>query len=218
MGCGGGYRDFFRVLDGCGNYRRSYGSDRHDYHDSYNQDDTEEKLTIIKKMYAADLINDDEYQMYKQRIYDRSISFDELVAIKKNRTNEDSRMAEPVETQSASNELSGKYKVRMKKLEESKKKIIQVQDKLLASIKGLEKEKGRMEELAEIMLKSSEEKAEIYINQKIDLEENIQNLVRRSKELEAQLEEIDRAARNLEAKELELEAARLKEELSQNGL
>jgi hypothetical protein len=83
-----------------------------------------------------------------------------------------------------------------------------------SSIRDLEKEKARMEGLAESMLKSSDEMAEKYINKKIDLEENIQNLKRRSKELGFQSEEIDRVIKELESKDLELEAVKLQEELS----
>ncbi|MBV7275855.1 hypothetical protein I6U48_23450 [Clostridium sp. PL3] len=214
MGCGGGFSDLFRIVDNYGYSRRGCGSDRQPYHDYYEQDDTEEKLIIVKKMYAEDLINDEEFQSYKERIYNRNISFDELVSIKRSRSNGTYRKTTPVETGSNSSEPSGKYKDRLKKLNESKVKITEVQGKLISSIKDLEKEKTRMETLAETMLKSSDEAAEKYINKKIDLEETIQNLVRRNKELEVQAGEINRAIKELESKELELEAVRLQEELS----
>lgn len=75
-----------------------------------------------------------------------------------------------------------------------------------------------MEDLAETMLKCNEETAEKYINKKIDLEENIQNQVRRNKELVAQVEEIDSIITNLKAKELNQEAVRLQKELSNISL
>ncbi|MGE5632393.1 MAG: hypothetical protein ACM3TR_15045 [Caulobacteraceae bacterium] len=214
MGCGGGHRDFFRLIDNYGCYGRGCGGNNYPQEDYYQQDDIQVKLIIIKNMYAENLMNDEEYQTYKQRIYDRSISFDELIAIKRNKLSEDNRIAKHSENKPDSEGSPNEYKAKLKKLDEAKKKIIQVQEKLLLSIKELENEKVRMEELAETMLKSSDEAAEKYINKKIDLEENIQNLVRRNKELEAQAEEIDRMVKNLEVKELELEAARLQEELT----
>lgn len=214
MGCGGGYGDFFRLIDNYGYSGRGCGSDRQMHHDYYQQDDTEEKLIIIKKMYAEDLINDDEFQRYKQGVYNRGISFDELISIKRSKSDGSYKKTSPIETKSNSIEPRSKYKDRLKKLNQSKEKITEVQNKLTSSIKDLKKEKMRMEALAETMLKSSDETAEKYINKKIDLEENIQNLVRRNKELEVQVEEIDRVIKELEVKELELEAVRLQEELS----
>ncbi|GAA0178299.1 hypothetical protein SH2C18_13740 [Clostridium sediminicola] len=78
----------------------------------------------------------------------------------------------------------------------------------------MEKEKAKMESMAEVMLKSNEETAERYIIKKLDLEENIQNINRRKKELQNQLEEIERSIKELEAKDLELEAQKLQEEMS----
>jgi hypothetical protein len=213
MGCGG-FGDLFRIIDNYGYSGRGCGNGRQIYHDYYEQDDTEEKLIVLKKMYAEDLINDEELQSYKERIYNRSISFDELITIKRSRFNGIYKKTVPVEVRSNLSEPSGKYKDRLKKLNESKVKITEVQGRLISSIKDMEKEKTRMEALAETMLKSSDETAEKYINKKIDLEENIQNLVRRNKELEVQAEEIDRVIKELESKELELEAVRLQEELS----
>lgn len=214
MGCGGGFYDLFRIIDSYGRSGSGCGSYRQSHHDYYQQDDIEGKLTIINKMYAEDLINDEEYQRHKQRIYDRSISFDELIALKRNKSNGGYRSTKIIETKSNSTEPYSKYQTRLKKLNESKEKITQVQDKLLSGIRNMEKEKKRMEALAETMLKSSEETAEKYINEKLDLEENIQNLIRRNKELEVQVEKIDRLIKSLEAKELDLEAVRLQEELS----
>lgn len=218
MGCGGGYRDLFRIIDNCGYSRRGCEGDRPSQNDYYQQDDSEEKLIIIKKMYAEDLIDDEEYQGYKQKIYDRSISFDDLVALKRIKSNENNRTTKPSKTKSDSTEPYNVYKVKLEKLQESKQNTIKVQEELLSIIKDLEKEKRRMENLAETMLKSSEETAEKYINKKIDLEENIQNIVRRNEELVAQVEEIDSIIKNLMAKELNQEAIRLQKELSNISL
>lgn len=165
-------------------------------------------------MYAEDLINDEEYQNYKNRIYDRSIGFDDLITIKSNRSNGEYQSQSTKSITTKSTKSYSKYKEKLEKLNTSKDKVTQVQDKLISSIKDLQKEKKRMEELAETMLGSSDAAAEKYINKKIDLEENIQNLVRRNKELEVQAEEIDRTIKELEAKDLELEAVKLQEELS----
>lgn len=207
MGCGGGFRDLFRMIDSYGYSRRGCGSNRELYYD-YN--DKEEKIILIKNMYAEGLIGDEEYQNYKNRVYDNNISFDQLVSIKRSKIN--NKNTKQFEFKSI--KPQSKYKDRLNKLKESKEKVIHVKEKLSSSIKDLESEKNKMESLAETMLKSSEEMVEKYINNKIDLEENIQNLGRRRKELEGQVEEIDRAIKELEAKELELEAVKLQEDLS----
>lgn len=212
MGCGGGYHSLFRLIDGYDHSRGGCGSNREPHQNHYSRDDSEEKLILIKKMYAEDVIDDEEYQSYKNRIYERSISFDELIAIKRKRSNKEYQSTKSITTKST--RPYSKYKEKLGKLNASKDKITQVQDKLISSIKDLQKEKERMESLAETMLGSSDEAAEKYINKKIDLEENIQNLVRRNKELKIQAEEIDRTIKELEAKELELEAVKLQEELS----
>lgn len=218
MGCGGGYRDLLRIIDNCGYSGRGCDSNMQTQHGYYQQDDNEEKLTIIKKLYAEDKINDEEYQAYKLGIYDRSISFDELAALKRNKSNENINTTRASKAKSNSTERYNEYEIKLGKLKESKDKIIKLQDELLTSIKDLEKEKRRMEDLAGTMLKSSEEAAEKYINKKIDLEENIQNLVRRNKELDVQIEELDNILKNLKAKELDQEAARLQKELSNISL
>lgn len=86
MGCGGLFGGLFGLFDRCGYSRRGCGSGRHLQHDFYHIDDTEEKLILIKRMYAENLIKDEEFQSLKQRIYDRSISFEELIDIRRSRT------------------------------------------------------------------------------------------------------------------------------------
>ncbi len=206
MGCGGIYHGLFRLIDGNDHSRREQ------HQDYYRTDDREEKLTLVKKMYVEDLIGEEEFQNYRNRIYDRSISFDELVAIKRSRFNSENQKTKT--STNKSKKTYSKYKGKINKLDASKDKISEIQEKLLSSIKDLQKEKTRMETLSEAMLESSDEAAEKYINKKIDLEENIQNLVRRNKELEVQSEEIDKTIKEMKVKELELEAVKLQEELS----
>lgn len=208
MGCGGGYRDIFRLLDSYSYSRRSCGDTR-----QYQQFEKEDELILIKKMYAEDLINEEEYQNYKKRIYEGSLGFDELITIRRNRVNREFT-TKTIETKSNILDNSSKYKHKIKKLEESKRKIEQVQEKLINSINELESEKKRIESLKEAMLKTSEESAERYINRKIEIEESIQRLLRSRKELEDQLVEINNSIKRIEAKEIELEALKLQEEIS----
>lgn len=104
MGCGGIFDDLFILFDRCGYSRRGCGGNRNSHNVYYQQDDTEEKLILIKRMYAEDLINEDEFQGLKQRIYDRHISFEELIDIKRNRTNGDNWKAAPVRAKPFSKE------------------------------------------------------------------------------------------------------------------
>lgn len=207
MGCGGGYSSLFRILDdisGC-------GSRRHDYH-NHNSNDSYEKIMIIKKMYAESLINDSEYHNLKERVYSNQIGFDELIEFRSDKLSR--RHKTFYEPKKPSDEPNNEYKVKIKKLKESKEKIVHVQGKLINSINSLKEEKVRMESLAESIYKLSEEAAEEYIGKKIDLEENLMNLEKRSNELKREVDEIDSTIKNLETKELELEAVLLQEEIS----
>lgn len=209
MGCG--YRGLFRMFDYYEHSRR-YSTYNPDSYNRYRQDDTDEKLILLKKMYAEGLIDDNDYSRYKQRIYERAITFDELVDIRIKLMNLKNR-----ETDENTNNISqqkNKYKYKIDKLKESKGKILKVQEKLSLRIKELKKEKERIEALAETMVRASEDTAEEYIRIKLNVEENIQNLEKRKNELQKELDEIDNMIKTLETKELELEALQLRDEIS----
>ncbi|WP_427340026.1 hypothetical protein [Caloranaerobacter sp. DY30410] len=209
MGCGG-YRGLFRVFDYYEHSRR-YSTCNPDSYNYYGQDDTDEKLMLLKKMYAEGLIDDKDYSRYKQRIYERTITFDELVDIHIKRMNLKNR-----ETDENANNISqqkNKYKYKIDKLKESKEKIQNVQKKLSLRLEEFKKEKERIEALAETMVRASEDAAEEYIRIKLNVEENIQNLEKRKNELQKELDEIDNMIKTLETKELELEALKLKDEI-----
>ncbi|KPU27297.1 hypothetical protein TR13x_06015 [Caloranaerobacter sp. TR13] len=209
MGCGG-HRGLFRAFDYYEHSRR-YSTCNPDSHNHYRQDDTDEKLMVLKKMYAEGLIDDNEYSIYKQRIYNMTITFDELVNIRIKRMNSENR--ETDETVNNINQQKNKYKYKIDKLKESKEKIQNVQKKLSLRLEELKKEKERVEALAETVVKSSEDTAEEYIRIKLNIEENIQSLEKRKDELQKELDEIDNMIKTLETKELELEALKLKDEI-----
>lgn len=211
MGCGG-YRGLFRIFDYYEHSRR-YSTYNPDSYNHYRQDDTDEKLILLKKMYAEGLIDDNDYSRYKQRIYEKTITFDELVDIRIKQINLKKRETDEIENKNI-NQQKNKYKYKIEKLKESKGKILKVQEKLSLRIKELKKEKERMETLAETMIRASEDTAEEYIRKKLDLEENIQNLEKRKNELQKELDEIDNMIKTLETKELELEALQLRDEIS----
>jgi poly(A) polymerase Pap1 len=203
MGCGGGYRDLFRAID--------YHSHSHN---NYRSNDTEEKITLVKKMYAEGLIDDTEYQNYKNKIYDRITSFDDLVSLRSERKRNIRKSQNDEYKKVNSNESNNKYKIKLRKLRESKEKIDLVQEKLENNIEELKKEKEKMQKIAEHIVTTSEESAEKHINKRIDIEESIQNLIRRKKELDQQSQKINLSIKNLKSKELELEAVKLQEEIS----
>lgn len=212
MGCGGGYRDIFKMMDYMGHSERH----RHGHDDHYRHDDTDEKLTLLKKIYAEGYIGDNEYLDYKEKVYARGVSFEELIDLKREQPQDKYSSINLNKTKSTSN-LSGtqnQYRTKIKQVNESKQKVLDVQNKILTNISELKQEKKRMEEIAETMLKSNEEAAERYINNKLDIEGNIQSLERRNKELDAEVDKINRYLKDLESKSLELEALQLQEELS----
>lgn len=182
MGCGGGFRGFFDAYDSCERPRRrgygseydSCGSDSYynnnmTYND-YRQNDSEEKMIVLKKMFAEDIIDDAEYRRLKQMVYENNISsFEDLMEIRANKLNNHRSKPERSEDFNASHPVN-EYEEKLKKLDQTKQKIIQMQKKLSAEIQVLHQEKEKMEALAETMLKASEEKAETFIRKKLELE------------------------------------------------
>jgi hypothetical protein len=225
MGCGGGFRGFFDAYDSCERpIRRGYGSgydscgsdsyyNNNMPYNGYRQNDIEEKMIVLKKMYAEDIIGDAEYQKYKQLIYENNIGFEDLMDVRINKSNNSKSKTERSENINVSHP-ENEYEEKLKKLDQTKQKIIQMQEKLSAEIQGLHQEKEKMEALAETMLKASEEKAETFIRKKLDIEENIQNLEKSNYELQKQIEDIDIMIKTVQTKKLELEALKLKEEIS----
>ncbi|WHH59963.1 hypothetical protein [Petroclostridium sp. X23] len=227
MGCGG-YRnpfDLFDLFDSCEPSRRQGHGSRYDscgsgnYHNDYEryndhrQNDSDEKLILLKKIFAEGNIDEVEYQKLKQRIYENTITFADLVRIRADRLdvqNHNTKQNKNTNTSHTEND----YEEKIKKLHQTKQKIIAVLNKLSEEIQGLKNDKEKMDTLAEAMLKASEEKAETFIRKKLDIEESIQNLEKRNYELKNQIEEIDNMEKVLQSKKLELEALRLQEEVS----
>ncbi|SFE45715.1 hypothetical protein SAMN04324257_01775 [Thermoanaerobacter thermohydrosulfuricus] len=227
MGCGGG---LFRIFDyygfprGCGSYREDScdfcsfsiaqkrqrcGSYREDSCDSYVQDDFEEKMTLLKRMYAEGIIDDKQFGRYKQMIYDNTISFEELMDIRRRGLNKTKQQEQDRGIDSADSDID----VKMQKLQQTRLKVLQVRNKLRQRIDELKAERDKMENMAESVIKISEEKTEEFISRKIEIEESIQRLVKQDNELEKQIEEIDEMIKELQTKELEYEAVKLKEEI-----
>lgn len=182
-------------------------------YNAYRQNDSEEKMLVLKKMFAEGIIDDAEYQRFKQMAYENNISFEDLMEIRANKLN--NRKSKPESSENfRTADHENEYEKKLKKLDQTKQKIIQMQEKLTAEIQGLHQEKEKMEALAETMLKASEEKAETFIRKKLDIEENIQNLEKGNYELQKQIEDIDSMIKTVQTKKLELEALQLKEEIS----
>lgn len=70
MGCGG-FHELFRVYDS----RNTGYNDR-------RPDDTQEKISLIKRLYAEGRIGKDRYYSLKDRAYDGNLSFEQLMDIK----------------------------------------------------------------------------------------------------------------------------------------
>ncbi|SDG50579.1 hypothetical protein SAMN04244560_02465 [Thermoanaerobacter thermohydrosulfuricus] len=205
MGCGGG---LFMIFDYYG-FPRGCGSYREDSCDSYVQDDFEEKMTLLKRMYAEGIIDDKQFGRYKQMIYDNTISFEELMDIRRRGLNKTKQQEQDRGIDSADSDID----VKMQKLQQTRLKVLQVRNKLRQRIDELKAERDKMENMAESVIKISEEKTEEFISRKIEIEESIQRLVKQDNELEKQIEEIDEMIKELQTKELEYEAVKLKEEI-----
>lgn len=217
MGCGGGYHGLFRMVENMGHYDygNSCGSNRPRHSRNHRQDDWEEQHLLIKKMFAEDLITDDEYLTYKEQIDAGIMNFDELVRLRGNRLNGKSERKKTIDLKKmVSDTQKNDYKDKINQLSESKSKILEIQEKIHSNITDLKKEKKSMEDLAETIFKSDEEAAEKYIRNKLDIEEKIQSLTRKNKELSAEMNNINRYIKHLEVKELEQEANHIREELS----
>lgn len=212
MGCGG-FDRLFGMFDYYGYPVRGCGG--HDIHGSHNQNESQEKMDVLKKIYADGLIDDMEYQQYRQRIYNGQVSFDELMELRMRRPRaENYHTDNRYESELKFTEDEYQNRQKIYELKRSRVKLMQVRDKLLQRIQELQKEKKSMEAIAETVLKSSEEKAEDYIREKLDIEENLQDLEKRKEELENESQSIEKLIKTLETKELELEAIRLQQELS----
>ncbi|SHF92296.1 hypothetical protein SAMN02746089_02776 [Caldanaerobius fijiensis DSM 17918] len=205
MGCGGG---LFRIFDYYG-FPRGCGGYREDSCDSYIRDDFDEKMTLLKRMYAEGIIDDRQFERYKQMIYDNAISFEELMDIRRRNLNKIKQQEQKRGTNSTDSDIDAK----MQKLQQARLKVLQVKDKLRQRIDELKAERDKMENMAESVIKISEEKTEEFISKKIEIEESIQRLTKQDSELEKQIEEIDEMIKELQTKKLEYEAVKLKEEI-----
>jgi prefoldin subunit 5 len=213
MGCGGGYRSLFRILD-CNTYSsRGCGDSGYDRDIYYRRrDDTEEKIALLKRMLAEGIISEEEYKLFNSQILDRRLSFDRLVEIRMERLGNYGKS--DISVVASGKEEKGTNQSKIKKLLEAKKKVQQVCERLDERIEELKLEREKMIKMAETMVKTDEKKTEEYISNRLTLEESIQNLERKRKELDGEVANIDRMIKELETKELELEALRLQEELS----
>lgn len=225
MGCGGHRDILFDLFDSCERpRRRGYGSgyDSHDsdrnysnndhYHD-YRQNDFEEKMNLLKKMYAEGIIDDAEYQSFKQGISENNIGFEGLMEIRTSRLNNRSHQTE--KNRNVNNSASeNEYEDTLTKLKQTKQKISEMQEKLMEEIQSLQREKEKMDALAETILKASEDKAETFIRKKLDIEENIQSIEKRTNELQKQIDDIDNMIKTVNTKKLMFETLKLQEEVA----
>jgi chromosome segregation ATPase len=205
MGCGG-FHEFFRVYDS-----------RNPGYNDRRQDDTQEKISLIKRLYAEGRIGKDRYYSLKDRVYDGNLSFGQLMDIKEsshdNRENTLQNNETKIGKQKDKNKSINKYKEKIKELKGSKEKVKSIRTKIGKRLNELLQEKEKTEEMAESMVSSSEEAAREYIEKKLDLEENIQVLKKREKELDKQIVEIDKTMKVIDTKMLDYEAVNLQKEL-----
>jgi hypothetical protein len=207
MGCGG-FGNIFRLFDYYEYPGRTCSSGENYPYYEERQNDTEEKLMLIKKMYVEGAINEEEYEVYKQRVFERSIGFEELIEIRRNRLNKRTN------SDKAQDAAEDKYRNKIEALRQYKEKIVRVEEKLLSRISELQGEKEALEKMAGAFIKSNEQKAEEYIRKKIEIEEPLQRLNKYHKDLKTEIEEIEGTIRMLNTKLLEVEALQLKEEVS----
>jgi uncharacterized protein YlxW (UPF0749 family) len=210
MGCGGGFNDLFRV------YGNSCNSG-HTGNNGYRPDDTQEKISLIKRLYAEGKIDRDRYYSLKDRAYNGSLSFEQLMDIKEFGLNMKTASSREDSTKKAkqnnTNTSLNKYKEKVKKLEGSKEKVESIKSRIQERLQELLQEREKMEGIAESMVSSSEEVAKEFIGKKLDIVENIQTLKKRKKELANQIDEIEKTIKSVETKLLDYEAVKLQEEL-----
>lgn len=206
MGCGG----FFDIFDYMPYSRRGCGYDDRRYEMPYYKDDSENKMTLLNRMYAEGTINNEEYFNYKQRILNRTISFEELFNINQARVKNSKYSSESKENNKVDKD---NYVEKINNLKNSKTKLEQFEVVLNSKLDELYADKKKMEDVAETVLKADEQKAEEFINKKLDIVESIQSLEKRRDELRQQRIEINSLIKKLETKQLESEAIKMREEM-----
>jgi len=205
MGCGG-FHELFRVYDSRYDSRNTGYNNRH-------QDDTQEKISLIKRLYAEGSIDRDRYYSLKDRAYNGNLSFEQLMDIKESSFDSRENSSQDEDKPNNKNKSINKYKRKIRELKSSKEKVESIRSKIKERLNELLQEKEKTEEMAESMVSSSEEVAREYIEKKLDLEENIQVLKKREKELEKQIDEIGKTMKIIDTKMLDYEAVKLQEEL-----
>jgi chromosome segregation ATPase len=205
MGCGG-FHELFRVYDSRYDSRNTGYNNRH-------QDDTQEKISLIKRLYAEGSIDRDRYYSLKDRAYNGNLSFEQLMDIKESSFDSRENSSQDEDKPNNKNKSINKYKRKIRELKSSKEKVESIRSKIKERLNELLQEKEKTEEMAESMVSSSEEVAREYIEKKLDLEENIQVLKKREKELENQIDEIGKTMKVIDTKLLDYEAVKLQEEL-----
>ena len=205
MGCGG-FHELFRVYDSRYDSRNTGYNNRH-------QDDTQEKISLIKRLYAEGSIDRDRYYSLKDRAYNGNLSFEQLMDIKESSFDSRENSSQDEDKPNNKNKSINKYKRKIRELKSSKEKVESIRSKIKERLNELLQEKEKTEEMAESMVSSSEEVAREYIEKKLDLEENIQVLKKREKELENQIDEIAKTMKVIDTKMLDYEAVKLQEEL-----
>lgn len=208
MGCGG-FGGFFSPYyyyprRGC------FHGESEPYYREHN--DTEEKLLVLKRMYAEGIIDEEGYRAYKQRILEGSVDFEDLMEIRKNHHRAYEHHMD--ENHQVKPESKSKYQIKLDTLKQSREKIIEIKQKLSTKIEELTREKEAMEKMAETVLKAGDQKAEEFISKKVDLEETLQNLIKRDRDLQKEVDRIDTMVNMLNIKQLELEAMQMQEEIS----
>jgi len=178
-----------------------------------HQDDTQEKISLIKRLYAEGSIDRDRYYSLKDRAYNGNLSFEQLMDIKESSFDSRENSSQDEDKPNNKNKSINKYKRKIRELKSSKEKVESIRSKIKERLNELLQEKEKTEEMAESMVSSSEEVAREYIEKKLDLEENIQVLKKREKELEKQIDEIGKTMKVIDTKMLDYEAVKLQEEL-----
>jgi hypothetical protein len=208
MGCGG-FGGFFSPYYYYPRRECSHGENEPYYRE---QNDTEEKLLVLKRMYAEGIIDEEGYRAYKQRILEGSVDFEDLMEIRKNHHRAHEHHMD--ENHQVKPESKSKYQIKLDTLKQSRGKILEIKQKLSEKIKELTREKEAMEKMAETVLKAGDQKAEEFISKKLELEETLQNLIKRDRDLQKEVDRIDTMVNMLNIKQLELEAMQMQEEIS----
>jgi len=144
MGCGG-FHELFRVYDSRYDSRNTGYNNRH-------QDDTQEKISLIKRLYAEGSIDRDRYYSLKDRAYNGNLSFEQLMDIKESSFDSRENSSQDEDKPNNKNKSINKYKRKIRELKSSKEKVESIRSKIKERLNELLQEKEKTEEMAESMV------------------------------------------------------------------